>query len=281
MLVAAYGYLIWKMVTYKDYPALWQQLQAVEGKECMCLLGVLMLFPLNILLEAQKWRTLVRDIYPMSLAESQRQVYGGMVGAFVTPYRAGEYPARTLLMNQPDDWKKMVGLGVYGSMILTMVILGAGIVPMCLFFGGEQMNAIHSVGVAVGLMVLFVAMFPLLKRFCPYLFEMLSGKTWAVVGWSLLRYLVFSLQMYLMLGAVGVDLPISEAVVALPTYYFLITLTPNMPAADAGIKGSWSVFVFSRYTQVVPSLAIAAILLWLINSVFPMLVGTFNNMRKL
>ena len=66
-----------------------------------------------------------------------------------------------------------------------------------------------------------------------------------------------------------------EALVILPTYYMLITLTPYVPAAEIGIRGSWAMVVFGYYShEMAASAALAAVLVWVVNTIPPMIIGS-------
>jgi len=275
LLVLAYGYLAYCLWTYDDYPLLVQQLFSASWVEYLCLVGCVALMPLNLLLESMKWRTLLSDIYPMSLGEAQRQVYYGFIGAFVTPYRAGDYPSRVLLMRDRSCWKEAISMGIYGSVVLTLVIVLVGWIPALLFLGGEVVAGMQWYLVLAGVVFLLICISPLWRRLMPQMQTLLSGHIVLVFLQSLGRYLVFSLQLYLMLRAVGVAIPLSQVGLAIPVYYLLVTLTPNMPVADAGIRGSWAVFVFSRYTEAIPQIILAAVGLWVVNTILPLFIGTF------
>ena len=91
---------------------------------------------------------------------------------------------------------------------------------------------------------------------------------------SLLRYFCFSLQLWLTLSACGVVLPPLVALVSIPLYYLFVTVTPNMPAADIGIRGAWAVLVFGQYIHdVQANIILATTCLWLINTLLPVLLG--------
>lgn len=210
------------------------------------LIPILLLLPLNIFLEAGKWRYLLRDIYPMGYNEAQAQVYYGFVGAFITPYRAGDYPSRVLLMRSREHWGKAIALGVYGSVVLTAVIVLAGILPFWAYM--SDLN-------------------PRWWMILPALLPLCLPRVAGISAWSLARYVVFSIQLYLMLQVVGLDLSVSEAVTRIPYYYLLVTITPNIPISDPAIRGSWAVIAFG------PKGALAALALWLVNSVLPLMIG--------
>jgi hypothetical protein len=47
-------------------------------------------------------------------------------------------------------------------------------------------------------------------------------------------------------------------------YYLLVTITPNVPIAEIGVRGAWAIAVFGT-----PQAAIAAVVLWVINTLLP------------
>ena len=64
------------------------------------------------------------------------------------------------------------------------------------------------------------------------------------------------------------------AFVSIPLYYLFVTVTPNMPAADIGIRGAWAVLVFGQYIHdVQANIILATTCLWLINTLLPVLLG--------
>jgi hypothetical protein len=53
-------------------------------------------------------------------------------------------------------------------------------------------------------------------------------------------------------------------------YYLLVTITPNVPIAEIGVRGAWAIAVFGT-----PQAAIAAVVLWVINTLLPCLGWLF------
>lgn len=47
-------------------------------------------------------------------------------------------------------------------------------------------------------------------------------------------------------------------------YYLLVTITPNVPIAEIGVRGAWAIAVFGT-----PQAAMAAVVLWVINTLLP------------
>ena len=270
---AAYLWLAWQLYNYDGYDSLLTGFGAARWYNWLSLCLCLLLMPVNIHLEARRWRTLVAPLSPISGEDALKQVYGGMLGAFLTPYRAGELPARVYLLNNRKIWKEALAAGVFGGGLMTLVIVVFGIIPAFYVLAVGEMHAVWiRLAVAAACLAVIVAMAVRFRR-NPGVVRTFLHILPCLTGWTVLRYLCFSAQMALMLCFTGVCLPIADMMTALPLYYMLVTLTPNMPVADAGIRGSWAVFVFSRYSDNVPMIALAAVLLWFVNTVIPVFVG--------
>lgn len=89
------------------------------------------------------------------------------------------------------------------------------------------------------------------------------------------RYAVWMLQLWSVLYFCGIELTPLDALVAIVSYYFCITVMPSVPVADVAFKGGWAVLIFSHFTENVPAIAIAVTLVWLINAVLPLSLSFF------
>ena len=270
---AAYGWLAWSLYRYDDYESMFAGFRQAGYVEWACLALCVMLMPLNIHLEALRWHTLVSTLLPLSVRDAERQVYGGMLGAFLTPYRAGELPARVYMTGNKKVWKEALLAGVVGGCVMTLTIIVFGIVPAVYSLVVSELNALWeraAIIIPCVLAVFAAALWCWRKRSQAQAFLSVLPR---LAGWTVLRYICFSVQLALMLYFTGIHLSLTELLTAIPVYYLLVTLTPNMPVADAGIRGSWAVLVFSRYSDQVPMIALAAVLLWLVNTVIPVFVG--------
>lgn len=89
----------------------------------------------------------------------------------------------------------------------------------------------------------------------------------------LARYIVWMLQLWAVLIFCGIILTPQEAIMAIISYYFLITFMPSVPAADVALKGGWAVLIFSHFTENIPAIAVTVTIIWLINTVIPVIIG--------
>ncbi|MEI7981797.1 MAG: hypothetical protein WCI71_09080, partial [Bacteroidota bacterium] len=100
---------------------------------------------------------------------------------------------------------------------------------------------------------------------------------------SLLRYIVFSFQFFILLRLAGIPLPFYCAQLLISLIFFIMAIIPTVALAELGIRGSVSLFVLGLYfahtdpSYITCNLCIfaASTFLWLINLGIPALLGTF------
>jgi len=259
--LAACGFLGWKMITFEDYPALWATVCGMGVPQYAALVLCVLLMPVNMSLEAWRWRTLL----PMSRREAHRQVYYSKLAGLITPWRLGEYPARALLRN---EWKQTLSMGAVGSATMTIAIIAAGLTAMILEIGDWRLEIGYYLLVGAVLLLLILALIfaPLLLRRWA---EVSHRLILVSVGQSFIRLACWCVQLALVLFALGAyQSPITNY--QLPIYYLLVTITPNMPIAEVGVRGAWAIAVFGSMNA-----AFAGVLLWIINTLLPCAIWPF------
>lgn len=289
LILVAYGYLAYRLVIFDDYAAFLNAFNSADIWLWLTLIAVLILMPINIACEGAKWRLLLRDIEPMSIWGAQRQVYYGYVGAFITPYHAGDYPARAMLLQNKSNWSAAVGLGLVGTIALLVVELVFGIPATWLYATYDHSIPMQSFAIAFIVLVLLLSILPQVVRHLSkrqwkhtqiqQLFMALSKMSYTrfmkTVGWSVLRYSIWALQLALALHFCGVDMSFMQYLISIPFYYMVISIFPSIPAMNIAIRGTWSLIIFDTFSDNTAGIALAVVLIWVINTALPMLIGTF------
>ena len=314
--LAACGYLVYRLVVFDDYASLWASLCGMGWREVLALALCVALMPVNMALEAWRWRTLWnggdvrrknvrctkdgrRELRSEGLSwkEAHRQVYYSKLAGVITPWRLGEYPARAMLMESGKGkaenglWAKVLSMGAVGSATMTMAIVIAGVVGIGgwtinneqLTINNEQL-AINNYYILVGaVFILSIVSIVVVKALLGgSRSSRLSGGCSGAevshrlvlvsVGQSMVRLGCWCVQLYLVLfslgglGSPGVLGGIGKCAV----YYLLVTITPNVPIAEAGVRGAWAVVLFGSVNA-----ALAGVLLWAINTLLPCLIWPF------
>lgn len=309
--LAACGYLVWRLATYDDYVSLLAGLRAMNTAQWCALIASVFLMPVNMTIEAWRWRTLmnegesrvesqesrVESQEVMGWAEAHRQVYYSKLAGLITPWRLGEYPARGLLMQKNSLsrekeqvssktlWTKVLTMGAVGSATMTIAIVIGGLIGLAVV--GSPVNLgdnyiIILLGVLVGAVLLIAAGWKirtviLSSYSSPSVDRRLTvGLILMQVLQSMVRLLCWCVQLGLLLYALdgipgipgvtgvtgGAGIPGIAGLTAI--YYLLVTITPNVPIAEVGVRGAWAIAVFGS-----PQAAIAAVVLWVINTLLP------------
>lgn len=271
--VLACCFLVWKIAVYDDYASLWNCLSNLNERQVMALLLSLALMPVNMLLEAWRWKTLM----PMSWAEAHRQVYSSKLAGLITPWRLGEYPARGMMEMQrendqstKDVMAKVLSMGAVGSATMTAAIVLAGVAGIAFspavlaVLGDSYLYAL--VGVVAVLAIAYALAPQALKKYAEVNYMLLFRST----AQSLVRLCCWCVQLALVLFALGAITNYQSSVTNLFIYYLLVTITPNVPIVEAGVRGAWAIWVFGTMNA-----ALAGVLLWAINTLLPCLIGLF------
>ena len=272
-------WLVYQLAMYDAYPALWATMRAMTWMQGLAIGVCVALVPLNMTLEAWRWKTLV----PMSWRDAHRQVYYSKLAGMITPWRLGEYPARGVLMangerenGEREDgdsvWPKVLSMGVVGSVTMTAAIVIAGAIGLAFspsvfaYLGGSYL---YSLGAVVAILCgLFLLLPKALKKYVSVHNDLLIRST----AQSLVRLACWCVQLALVLFSLGGlgEIGVLGGLAKCSVYYLLVTVTPNVPVVEAGVRGAWAMFVFGSVNA-----ALAGVLLWVINTLLPCLIWPF------
>ena len=295
--LAACGYLVYRLVVFDDYASLWASLCGMGWRGVLALALCVALMPVNMSLEAWRWRTLWNEgdvrrtnvrctkdgQWTMSWREAHRQVYYSKLAGVITPWRLGEYPARALLMDNGQwtkdngQWPRVLSMGAVGSATMTMAIVAIGTIALSLEIENWRLENGYYILVGAVAVLLIVAL-GLAPRLLHRWAEVSHRLVLVSVGQSMVRLGCWCVQLYLVLfalGGIGDLYNLQFTIYNLPVYYLLVTITPNVPIAEAGVRGAWAVLLFGSVNA-----ALAGVLLWAINTLFPCLIWPFMAKKK-
>ena len=300
--LAACVFLGYKLVTFEDYPALWESLRGMAWQHYLALGLCVALMPVNMAIEAWRWMTLwnegVKELTNervneltnerltnerLTFKEAQRQVYYSKLAGLITPWRLGEYPARGVLMGERMNeltneriWPRVLSMGAVGSATMTAAIVIAGVVALAFSPAiRTQLGDSYLYALAAVILLLAIA-FALAPKALKKYAEVNPQLLFRSLAQSLVRLLCWCLQLALVLWALGAVTGDGLRVMGygLPIYYLLVTITPNVPIAEVGVRGAWAIVVFGSMNA-----ALAGVLLWVINTLLPCL-GWFFFRKK-
>lgn len=256
----------------------------------------LALLPLNISLEALKWRYLVKKTETISLAKALLAVLSGLTMAIFTPNRIGELGSRVFVL-LPQNRTKGVFVSFLGGLATMTATVSLGIAALFVFLFyllPENQSLFQQKQIALtaagGLLALLVLVFyfniqRLVKRFgekkwlerfkthFDFLCRYSKKELLVSLVLTFLRYGVYSSQFYLLFLFFGLEIEWSEAYISIALAYFVLAFLPNMVLVELGIRGSVTLFFVSMFATGSLEIVSAAVLLWVLNIALPAIAG--------
>ena len=298
VLILSWCFLGYKLATFEHYGELTTQWKNMPLAQFWWLAAALGLLPLNWLLEAIKWRMLVKNIQPVSFKTSTKAVLAGVSTGFFTPNRVGEVVGRMAFMNAGNR-KPAFTLSILNSLTQNLVIIVCGVPSAILFFIVTQKSIDTETAryllLAIGAMFTLALLsfgLPRLSRFITTkMSDQISVFVSSLVDYrfvdllritfvSLMRYIVFCIQLFLMLRFFDVRPEFWQALIGISASYLFITFTPSVAFSEAAVRSSFAVLFIGAFSNNVVGIALAGVLIWMVNSVVPMLVGSVVMIRK-
>jgi uncharacterized membrane protein YbhN (UPF0104 family) len=243
--------------------------------------------------EWMKWKLTLRVAnVRTSPFETANSFMAGIISGMLTPNMIGNFVGRLMYYSKRSriSITVLTLLTNYGQFLASMI---AGFVSL-LFLGRSPFGVAPQQLVLFGglaLMFLFVGYFyfdfffkvafPRKMRLFYRLRDLRErvGYKWTIIAISIVRLLIFTLQMVLILGAFGVAMN-QELFFWIWQYYFWVTLTPSLLLGKVIIRDSVAVWVLTSIMIPGPAILFSSFSIWVINLVLPTLVSIVFIKRK-
>ncbi|RIA08527.1 lysylphosphatidylglycerol synthase-like protein [Flavobacteriaceae bacterium MAR_2010_72] len=240
---------------------------------------LLILSSFNWFFEILKWKKLVSVVQQISFLKAFEQSLGALAVSIFTPNRLGEYGAKAIYFENTLR-KRILFLNVVGnvSQMLATIIFGSiGLVAFLkrsnLTFSYTKITA--SIAILCFLLILALIMFKKGKKFKKYTAALSKTVLIYCLVYSVLRYLVFSFQFYVILYLFGISLSYFDAMVFITSMYLISSVVPSLLIFDVVIKGSIAVYLFSYLGIGSLTILSTVTLMWLLNFAIPSSIGSY------
>lgn len=284
ILVVAYGYIYFefKNIDFKNI---------IEFNGYLYLFFAIILMPLNWLIESKKWQLLISKFEVISVNNSFKAVLSGLTTSIFTPNRVGEFVGRVMFVSNKNRLKATFAtiIGSYSQVLITLLI-GA----FSVFFIKQGRiyfidNNIYLKWFFLLLSLFFILLFFSMNKMMLIFNRMkykhlvnivsiISDYTFFdllnVFLLSFVRYIVFYTQFYLLFLFFEVDISFVDSFVAIGVFYLFLAFIPTFILSEPGVRISTSMIVFSFFVNDMSIIVYTVSLLWLINIVFPTLIGS-------
>lgn len=246
--------------------------------------AILFVFP-NIWLAYFKWKTTLRLVAPKEKGRVIRQsFFAGVVTGMLTPNMVGNFIGRfyyferakripIILFTLLSNYAQFIASLTFGWVAILIVGKIYSIEP------SKSLLVFLGVGVVVAFLVYFfidnfLSRFKRKDYFIDFRERLRKNRTFRskILGLSLLRFLVFTIQFSLVLNSFGEDLSI-ENVMAIWQVYLLTMLIPSMFFGKIGVRESVALFVLTGVGMNEFAVLFSSLIIWLVNSLSPAILG--------
>ncbi len=257
---------------------------------------VLLLLPVNWLLEAYKWKILIQDLESISLRQALRSVLAGVTFGTATPNRIGEFGGRVFFLKTADRIAA-TGRAFVGSFMQSLVTFLFGLFGFWVLHGKVTYTfladeALWTVFVAFAILVLVCAVgIFLFSKISPVVYRKIFIENWkrtwdaiksigkkrqlVVLVLSFVRYLVYSVQFLLVLRVFCVSFTLPDLFAAIAVTYFAITVIPTFALTEVVVRGSAAVYFIGALSCSSNMVLVASLSIWAVNIAVPALIGVF------
>ncbi len=288
--IASFWFIYYKLepqLSYENTEALKKGFSISSNQ---LLLGLcLLLMPLNWGIEIYKWQLITRGIEQVNYVKALRSVLCGLCLGNLTPGRIGEFAGRILFFKPSNRGAIAVTHFVCGlTQLMTTVSIGL----LALLVLRENANDFDNYWIVLVACVMFFILLSLLVLRINSIYHWLSGRRFMrrfqlgggqyaprIMGQlmllSLLRYMVFSSQYYILLYANGASGDVLQLYAAIAVSFMLMSSIPMISFIEVAIRGAIALLLFGSFGAGSLQLLLASTLLWLINIIIPSLFGYF------
>jgi len=275
-----------RVFSFSDIDSLLEKL--VTTKALLFLWLTILLMLLNWSLESYKWKYLLNKVEDVSFYQAVKGVLSGLAIGFITPNRVGEFAGKIAYLKSENRANGAV-MSFVGSSAQLLVTIQAGLIaiavsnfesPIDVFVTPITLVALVIVSLVwfkLNLFLKWISRFAWLKKWNKHTDQLAAvseNKMIIVYFISLVRYMVFPLQYFVLFKMLDTAIGFSECLSMTATSYFLLAIVPTYAIAEIGARGSINLLAFSELNAPFAVLSVT-LLIWVINLIIPAIFGTF------
>ena len=207
-------------------------------------------------------------------------------------FRSGEFVGRILYVDTANKIKTSI-ITILASIGQLVITISAGCICLVIYLGNMIESAWLYVPLA-GILLLLSAGIVFLFVYFPYLGDRLSSLVifqkfseyisvlnlyrpklfLKVLMLSLLRYLVFTHQYFLLQKLFFPPTPYTETMLLISVIYLALAVIPTFALSEIGVRSSVAMFYLGSVISSPVSITLATLSIWIINIAVPSLVGS-------
>jgi uncharacterized protein (TIRG00374 family) len=246
-------------------------------------------------IEAKKFQLILSKKTEVSYSNALKSIYAGASTALFTPDRLGNFIGRFIYLKNVD--KKVVTaatmLGNFGQLISTITFAFISVFLALVFKVSITLSQVNTIYLIVPVAIAWLTLtyyfynpsqlLQLVKKIkwirkhqdtFNFLEDFSTAESSKILMLSLLRYVIFIIQFYLLLIALGINITGIETICFSGLLYLFTTLIPSPLLGNLGTREVIALLLLSNFENSEMAL-VASLLVWLINIIIPSIIGSF------
>lgn len=295
--IALFGVIYWQ---FKDFKGRFSPVFPLSATAWTGMTMIIMLAPVNWLLESIKWKTILRPNLKISTLEAWQAVMTGYTLGLITPAKVGDYLGR---VTQFKGQSLTALAATFHSSLwqnLTNLIGGVlGMVFLVFTFDNEYLKLIL---LPAGLLLLLLSTFLIYAdgrknlttwafkfvkkhlKFIPLREELVhqfpAYDPYKALIYSLLRYLVYVTQYYICAISLGINTDFVTLFSIICSALMIQSMVPLPFVAGLLSRAQINILIWGLIGVSIQTAVIISIFIWVINIVLPALLGMNYVYRK-
>jgi uncharacterized membrane protein YbhN (UPF0104 family) len=270
--------------TIKQITLEWNALKVFE----IALVFLLMI--LNWCIEAIKWRDLLRNTEKFSIVNALQSVLTGLAVSIITPNRVGEYMGRILYLRNVNKFKG-ISVTLVGSFAQLIITGGFGLIGLTYYIvcikSSLWLYILWASSLVLSILLAYVyfhlswlvdlttrfIFFQKIKTYVEIIKRFDRKDLVRILYLSLLRYLVYTVQFYLLLQIFLVEGNFSDLLFTIWLLFWAMAIVPTIAIAEIGIRGETALYFFLAISTNSVGIISSTTMLWFVNLILPALLG--------
>lgn len=262
----------------------------LQNIDVFILMWVLVLVIANWGIEAVKWKFVNKPIEPISLLSSFKAVLMGVAVSNIFPNRTGEFIGKVMVLSKSNRVKGILSslLASLAQLSVTLLMGVGAMLFITSFYYVPVLYIVILTTITVLLFVFFKPIIRLLSLFCPnkWLAFVYFVKAYTfydilrLIGLSMIRYMVFTFQLYLLFMALGVNFHFVNFLPYAALSFLLTTIIPTTSLSELLVRSNIGILIFTELYINDVVIIMAYTLLWFFNILLPSLMGFYLGLKK-
>ncbi len=278
LIVGGALYFIYNQLVHNEKLDWNQFLDLLERKKSVAGIAfILFLSFLNRFLEILKWQNLAQKLQTISLSKATEQVLAALTAGLFTPNGIGEYAGKALYFPKKEAGE-VVFLNLICNGIQMILSILFGIIGLLILGYWLEVGVLMLIVSSISLILFLLKKITIKGYSLSQFFNKINALPKKIhqknIYLAILRYLTFSHQYYFLFLAFDVDIPYFILMATIAATYFIASSLPTFQFFDFAVKGGVAVYFFGLLGINEWIVVFISMLMWFLNIVLPVLIGS-------